>query len=198
MAFSLGHLDVRGQALFHADLQDLDVGPHHGQLAAQVARAAVGRVAHRRHAGTQQRDQVLLHLAGAGRVGLDEVIYRGQRVEQEVRLDLRLHRGHAGFDHLAAQLLGLGRLGGLGGLALGLHAGLVGGLQEAGQQHPQHGQLGQALAVLHLAVRDARADAQGLLDVVAGLGSILAGLLGVLDGLDHRLPGFLDGLAHLP
>jgi hypothetical protein len=105
-----GHRDVDLQAVFHPHLQDLEVGPDHRHLAAEVVRGRMS-LAHRRHRGAQQRDQVLLHLARALRVGLDQVVDRGQRVEQEVRLDLRLHRRHARFDDLALERLGLGDLG---------------------------------------------------------------------------------------
>ena len=118
---AVGHVDARLQAVFHAHLEDLEVGPDHRHLAAQVVRRRV-RIAHRRHRGPQQRDQVLLHLAGARRIGLDQVIDRGQRVEQEVRLDLRLHRRHARLDDLALELFRLGRLGRHGRLHLGLDA----------------------------------------------------------------------------
>ena len=60
------HVDGGVQALFHAHLQDLEVRPDHRQLAAQVAGPAVAGLAHRRHAGAQQRDQVLLHHAARG------------------------------------------------------------------------------------------------------------------------------------
>ncbi len=133
---AVGHVDHRVQAFFHAHLQDLEVGPYDGQFATQVARAAGIGLAHRGHARTQQRDQVLLHARRARRVGLDQVVDRGQRVEQEVRLHLGLHRRHARLDHLALQCLGFGRLGGARGLRLGLHAALVGGLDDDRGHHP--------------------------------------------------------------
>jgi hypothetical protein len=140
-------VDLGLQPLFHAHLQDLEVGPDHGQLAAQVAHGAIGiGLAHGGHGGPQQRDQVLLHLAGARRVGLDQVVDAGQRVEQEVGLDLGLHGGHAGLDDLALQRLALGVLGGLRGLDLGLDAALVHGLDDGRGQDPQHGQVDQRVA----------------------------------------------------
>ena len=118
------------QALFHAHFQDLEVGPDHGQLAAQVARRAVAGLAQAGHAGAQQGDEVLLHHAGFGRIGLDQVVNRRQGVEQKVRLHLRLHGRHARFHDLAFERFGLCRFGRLRGLHLGLHTAFVQNLDE--------------------------------------------------------------------
>src|SRR5260221_1879418 len=41
----------------------------------------------------------LFRSARARRVDLDQVVDAGERVEEEVRLDLRLHRGHRSEEH---------------------------------------------------------------------------------------------------
>jgi hypothetical protein len=152
------------------------------------------------------------------RVGLDQVVDRGQRVEQEVRLHLRLHGGHARFHHLALERFGLGRLGGLGGLHLGLDAALVGGLDDGRGQDPQQRQVGQEVAPVDARVRlilpvgpvaspasrrllgawgVALGLARGLLrfarHLAARFGGLALGLDGVLDGLARILHRFAHG-----
>ena len=56
-----------------------------------------------------------MHLGGARRVGLDKLVDAGQRIEEEMRLDLGLQRFHARFQHGALELLGFRPLGGLVG-----------------------------------------------------------------------------------
>ena len=72
-------------------------------------------VAHLRHGRAQVADEALLHPGCARRVGLDELVDAGQRIEEEMRLDLRLQRLHARFQHGALELFGFGALGGLVG-----------------------------------------------------------------------------------
>ena len=50
------------------------------------------------------------------------MIDRGQGIEQEMRLDLGLHRRHPGFDDLALQRFGFGRFSRLRGLDFSLDA----------------------------------------------------------------------------
>ena len=134
------------QAVFHAHLQDLEVGPDHRHLAAEVARppASASRIV-----GIDARSSAIrffcIWLARGGSVSIRWSI-DGQRVEQEVRLDLRLHRRHARLDHLALELLGLGGLGGLRRLRLGLDRALVGDLQDRRGDDPQKGEVGQRVA----------------------------------------------------
>ena len=75
-----------------------------------------------------------MHGRGARRIGLDQVFHRGQRVEQEVRLDLGLHHLHLRFRHLALQVGVLGV--GAGGSGLGFGA-LFSAHQDLGAEQGQ-------------------------------------------------------------
>jgi hypothetical protein len=140
---------IDGQAFFHAHLQQVEVGLDHVELAAEVG-GQVG-VAHLRNHGAQVLDQGALHGRGARRIGLDQVLDRGQGVEQEVRLDLGLHRLHPGFGQLALHRFALGDGGGalhLGfGALLAAHQGL-GAEQRHHQQPDEAGEPGRGLLVV--------------------------------------------------
>ena len=136
------HVDPRLEALFHAHFQDLEVGPHHVKLAPEVGRL----LAHRRHGGAQERDQVLLHLARARRIDLDQVIDARERVEEKMRLDLRLHRRHLRFGELTLEAFRVGDLLRFGGARLGFHAPGVGDLDRGGEQNEDERELRQVVS----------------------------------------------------
>src|SRR5207302_3115058 len=100
------------QAPFHSHRHDLQEGAAKIDLLAQCGTPAF---AHLRHGGAQAADQALLHLGGARGNGLDKLVDAGQCIEEEVRLDLRLQRFHARFEHAPLELFSLGSSGGLGG-----------------------------------------------------------------------------------
>src|SRR5450631_2002668 len=104
--------DHRLQPSFHSHRHDFQEGAGQIDLLTERRPAAF---AHLRHGRAQVADQALLHLRGARRVGLDELVDAGQGVEQEMRLDLGLQRFHARFQHGALELFGFRPLGGLVG-----------------------------------------------------------------------------------
>jgi hypothetical protein len=77
--------------------------------AMSTSRPEVGRaLAHLRQRRAQVLDEALQHPRGRRRVGLDQVLHVGERVEEEVRLDLRLHELQARLEHVLLQLVALG------------------------------------------------------------------------------------------
>jgi hypothetical protein len=172
-AQALGHAQAHVEAFFHAHLEQVEIGAGHVEFASEVA-AQVG-VAHLRDHRAQVLDQAALHGRGARRVGLDQVLDRGQGIEQEVRLDLGLHRLHPRFRHLALHRFALGRRG--GGLHLGLGA-LLAAHQGLGAEQRQHQQPDEA-----------GEPGRGLLVVAARLG-----FGGIVDGRLDRVRQFFADL----
>ena len=80
------------QPVGHAQVHQLEVGAHQSQL---VAERRVGLV-QARHRRAQIGDQVAQHRRRALGARLDQRLHVGQRVEQEVRLDLRVQQATAG------------------------------------------------------------------------------------------------------
>ena len=78
-------------------LGERDLLPERRRLRAQLRqrRAQVG-------------DQVAQHPSRLRRIGLGQVLHRRQRVEQEMRLDLRLHQLQLRLDRLLRQQVPLG------------------------------------------------------------------------------------------
>jgi hypothetical protein len=105
----------------------------------------------------QIADEALLHLRRPRRVGLDELVDAGQRIEQEVRFDLRLQCLHARLHDRALELLRLGPPRGFAGgqfrpaLAAGNDLDDEGGDDE---QERQRGELEYAPADDHAQERD--------------------------------------------
>mmetsp|Transcript_53148 Transcript_53148/g.124463 ORF Transcript_53148/g.124463 Transcript_53148/m.124463 type:complete len:238 (-) Transcript_53148:138-851(-) len=133
------HLPGHAQALLVVQLLQRDVVAHHGQLVGQ-RHALLGTVLQRVAQGVGQATE---HLAGAGRVFVDQRPQVVQRVEQKVRVDL-------GPQHLELQLAGRGLGLPLGDLALApalqcLHPQpdghpqpqQDGGVERVGEQHTQ-------------------------------------------------------------
>ena len=87
-----------------------------------------------------------LHAPGTCRVGLDEMLDAPEGVEEEVRLDLSLHRGQTRLRHLTAQGLGLGGLHRLGRHGLRPLLSLVGDLQRDRHEDDQQGQVREMVA----------------------------------------------------
>ena len=110
-----------------------------------------------------------MHGGGARRVGLDQVLNTGQRIEQKVRLHLRLHGGHARLHHLALERLGFGHLGGGSGNGLSLDATAVSDFENQGGKDQEHGQVGQAVAALYIAFVGAKVDVYLVLITRTGL-----------------------------
>ncbi len=61
-----------------------------------------------RQRGAQVGKQVAEHLPGLRRFGLGQELHRSQRIEQEMRLDLRLHELELRFDRLLGQQIAVG------------------------------------------------------------------------------------------
>ena len=89
-------IDREGQPAAHADLLDVEVRRHMIDFAAE---RGFGR-AHLRQRDGKIMLQVLHHSRAAGAVGFVEPLDMRKRVEQEMRLDLRLHL-QARLHHLA-------------------------------------------------------------------------------------------------
>ena len=85
------------QARAHADLLHRQVREGERQL---VAERRVG-CAHARQHRAEVARQVLEHRVRGGRIGLEQPPHVGERVEQEVRLDLRLHHEQPRLGQLA-------------------------------------------------------------------------------------------------
>ena len=105
---AFGDVDDRSQALLHSNGHDFQERARQVQLLTERGPAAF---AHLRHRRAQVADQALLHLRRALRVGLDQLVDARQRVEQEMRLDLRLQCFHPRFQHGALELLGFRAFG---------------------------------------------------------------------------------------
>ncbi len=88
-----GQLDGHGKSRTQAQGHDIEVAPTQLELIRQRGGRRGPLVAHARQGRAQVLCQRLHELLRAPRVGLDFGADRGERVEQEVRLDLRLqHR----------------------------------------------------------------------------------------------------------
>ena len=88
----LRHVESHPQPLFEPLALDVEVVLHQLELAAERGELAV-RAQH----AAQQRGQPHQRLHGARRRRLDQVADGGQRVEQEVRIDLRAQRRELGL-----------------------------------------------------------------------------------------------------
>ena len=88
-----------GKPRSHAHGQDIQIGAHHLHVAAQRGAG----FAHLRDGGAQITDQVVDHFRRRGRVRLDQDLHVGQRVVEEVGLDLRLEQHEPRFGHLLAE-----------------------------------------------------------------------------------------------
>ena len=85
-------------------LQDVEIGLGEVDLAPERRRLR----AELRERRAQIRDQVPEQPVGLGGIGFGEVLHRRERVEQEVRLDLRLHQLELGLDRLLREQVPLG------------------------------------------------------------------------------------------
>ena len=107
------HVDREIEPRSHPHLQDVEVGL--GEFDLLPERRA--RAAHLRQRGAQIRKQVPEQPGRLRRVGLGQELHGGERVEQEMRLDLRLHQLQLGLHRVLReqQPLGLGLVQRLGG-----------------------------------------------------------------------------------
>jgi len=92
------HVDAHAQALFETLALDVQVVLHELQLSAERRELALGT----QHAA-KQRCQSQQRAQGPGRRGLDQVSDRRQRVEEEVRLQLRPQALQSRLDEAALQ-----------------------------------------------------------------------------------------------
>jgi len=100
---AFGDVDDRSQALIHSNGHYFQERARQVQLLTECRPTAF---AHLRHRRAQVADQALLHFRRPLGVGLDQLINARERVEQEMRLDLRLQCFHPCFDDRALELLG--------------------------------------------------------------------------------------------
>ena len=92
LAQVLRYLNLQVQACAHTDFQDVEVGARPFQLRAQ-GRHGLLRARQRM---AQIQNQVAQHFIGAHGVAAREQLRAGQRVVQEVRLDLRMQQAQLG------------------------------------------------------------------------------------------------------
>ena len=94
-------IDRKVQPFAHSHLQDRQERACQLELASKRR----ARLAHRRQRGAQIVDQAGQHFAPLVGCRFVQSLYVGQRVEQKVRLDLRLQRRQLRFAHLRLQRL---------------------------------------------------------------------------------------------
>ena len=94
---------VELQAVGHAHVHQLEVGAHQLQLLLERG----GGLVQARHRRAQVGDEAVQHRRGLRRSGVDQRLHVGQRVEQEVRRDLRLQQAQARVERLALELAAL-------------------------------------------------------------------------------------------
>src|SRR5437764_670444 len=85
-AMSAIGVDVELQAIGHAHAHELEVGAHELELLAERG----GGLVQARHRGAKVCDEAVEDVARLGRLRDDELAHVGERVEEEMRLDLRL------------------------------------------------------------------------------------------------------------
>jgi hypothetical protein len=129
-------------------------GARHVELAAQVR----VRLAHLRQRRTQILDQAFQHARSLGLVGLHEVLYVRERVEEEVRLDLRLHEGELRLEQILGELVALA----LGGVVVCLVARML-----LAQHEHRHHDAAEADAQAHRDEHSEEALGEHLADVAA-------------------------------
>ena len=98
------HVDVEREPRAHPHLEDVEVRGGEADFLAQRRRAR----AQLRQRGAQVVDQVRQQPAGLARIRFRQVLDGRQRVEQEVRLDLRLHEFQFGLDRVLRHQVALG------------------------------------------------------------------------------------------
>ena len=91
------------QPIGHAHVHELEVRADQLELLAERR----GRLVQARHGGAQVGDQAAQHGGGLRRSRVDQRLHVGQRVEQEVRRDLRLQQAQARVERLALELAAL-------------------------------------------------------------------------------------------
>ena len=96
----LRHVDPDAQALLEARVLDVEVRLDQLELASER-----GELAFRAQHAAQQRRQAHQRLERAGRRRLNQIADRRQRVEEEVRVDLRAQRPQLGLGRELADLL---------------------------------------------------------------------------------------------
>ena len=94
------HFDLDPQPLLEARALDVEIGLDDFELASER-----GEFSFRSQHGPQQRGEPHQRVERARRRGLDQVADRGQRVEQEMRIDLRAQRPELRFGRELADLL---------------------------------------------------------------------------------------------
>ena len=124
-----GHVDAVLEPVLHADLDDAQVGVDEIDLVAE----GVAGVAEARERRPQVVDEGFEHQLGAHRVAVHQRGHVGQRVEEEVRFDLRLQEAKLRFG---------GRVLGLDLARLGPEELLEDGHDEHGDEHAAREQLG--------------------------------------------------------
>ena len=107
---ALRHVDRGLEAFLHAHRHDLQERAREIDLLAERRPATL---AHLRHRRAQVADEALLHPGRARGIGADQLVDACERVEQEMRLDLRLQRLHPRLERRPLELLGLGAMRGL-------------------------------------------------------------------------------------
>ncbi len=93
------HVDREREVLAHADLQHVEIGADEIGLLPERRRTA----AQLRQRGAQVADDVVEHGDAARHVALAQPLDVGERVEQEVRLDLRAHHLQPRLEHLPVE-----------------------------------------------------------------------------------------------
>ena len=87
----------------HPHSHELEIGAHELELLAERRRGLV----HARHGRAQIRDQAREHLRRLRRARVDERLHVRERVEQEMRLDLRLQEAQPRLERVAFELAAL-------------------------------------------------------------------------------------------
>ncbi len=91
------------QTIRHAHVHQLEIRLDQLQLAAERR----DRLVEPRHRGAQIRDETAQHRRRLRRSGIDQRLHVGQRVEKEMRRDLRLQEMQARIERLALELAAL-------------------------------------------------------------------------------------------